>query len=74
MVKLPDNKHIIVDSKVSLVAYEAYINSEDPNIKSGYLKQHIDSIKTHIKGLSEKKYQHGSSFDTPDFVLLFYAY
>ncbi|MCD4790496.1 MAG: DNA recombination protein RmuC [Bacteroidales bacterium] len=71
VVKLPDNKHIIVDSKVSLIAYETYINAEDTDKNEIYLKQHIESIRNHIKGLSEKNYQNATLFDTPDFVLMF---
>jgi len=71
IVKLPDEKHIIIDSKVSLVAYEAFVNEEDLDKKEGFLKQHVDSIKTHVKGLSEKNYQSASLFDSPDFVLMF---
>ncbi|MBN2172807.1 MAG: DNA recombination protein RmuC [Bacteroidales bacterium] len=71
VVKLPDNKHIIIDSKVSLVAYESFINEDEPEIKENFLRQHIESIKNHIKGLSEKNYQNATLFDTPDFVLLF---
>lgn len=71
IVKLPENKHIIIDSKVSLIAYERFINSDDPDEKNALLKQHVDSIKSHIKGLSEKNYQNATLFDTPDFVLLF---
>lgn len=71
VVNLPDNKHIIIDSKVSLVAYEAFINDEDQDKRDIYLKQHIDSIRNHVKGLSEKNYPNASLFDTPDFVLLF---
>ncbi len=71
IVKLPENKHIIVDSKVSLVAYEAFVNMDDPDNKNALLKQHVDSIKNHVKGLSEKNYQNATLFDTPDFVLLF---
>jgi len=71
IVYLPDKKHIIIDSKVSLVAYEAFVNEEIADNKDGFLKQHIDSIKTHVKGLSEKSYQNATLFDTPDFVLLF---
>lgn len=71
VVNLPDNKHIIIDSKVSLVAYEAFINEDDDEKKERFLKQHIDSLKIHIKGLSEKNYQNATLYDTPDFVLLF---
>jgi DNA recombination protein RmuC len=71
IIKLPENKHIIIDAKVSLVAYEAYSSSDDPESQALFLKQHVESIKTHVKGLSEKNYQHAGGFDTPDFVLLF---
>ena len=71
IIKLPENKHIIIDSKVSLVAYEAFVNTDDPEEKNALLRQHVDSIKNHIKGLSEKNYQNATLFDTPDFVLLF---
>jgi len=71
VVKLPDNKHIIIDSKVSLTAYEAFVNSDDDASREKFLKQHINSIKNHVKELSEKSYQNAEIFDTPDFVLLF---
>jgi len=47
------------------------VNTDDNDKKDVYLKQHVDSIKTHVKGLSEKNYQNATLFDTPDFVLLF---
>ncbi|MBM3436029.1 MAG: DNA recombination protein RmuC, partial [Bacteroidetes bacterium] len=71
IVYLPENKHIIIDSKVSLVAYEAFTNDEDTGERENHLMQHIDSIKNHVKGLSEKNYINAASLDTPDFVLLF---
>ncbi len=71
IVRLPDNKHIIIDSKVSLVAYEAFSNAEDQESRDASLKLHIDSLKNHIKGLSDKNYTNVTLFDTPDFVLLF---
>ncbi len=71
VVKLPENKHIIIDSKVSLLAYEAFVNTEDVEKRPVLLKQHVESIKNHIKGLSDKNYQNATLFDTPDFVLLF---
>jgi len=71
IVKLPDEKHLIVDSKVSLVAYDNYINEEDEEIRKRSLKSHIESIREHIKGLSDKNYQSAASLDSPDFVLLF---
>jgi DNA recombination protein RmuC len=71
IIDLPDEKHIIVDAKVSLVAYENYVNTEDLSEQEQYLKAHILSIRNHIKGLSEKNYQSGVGLRTPDFVLLF---
>ncbi|MDP4291235.1 MAG: DNA recombination protein RmuC [Bacteroidota bacterium] len=71
VIRLPENKHIIVDSKVSLVAYEQYVSAELPDEKDRHMKAHIDSIRNHIKGLSEKSYQNAGGIDSPDFVLLF---
>jgi DNA recombination protein RmuC len=71
VINLPDNKHIIIDSKVSLLSYELYVNTENAEEKEKHIKAHVDSIKEHIKGLSKKNYQHGNTLDSPDFVLLF---
>jgi DNA recombination protein RmuC len=71
VIRLPENKHLIIDSKVSLLAYEHFISSEDQADKDRFMRQHVDSIRTHIRGLSEKGYQAAGEFDTPDFVLLF---
>ena len=71
VVLLPDNKHIVIDSKVSLVAYEAMVNSIDEEMRGKFLKAHLESVKSHIKGLSEKNYSTSPEFNTPDFVLLF---
>lgn len=71
VIMLPDDKHIIIDSKVSLTAYEAFINSEDENQKLIQLKSHVDSVRGHIKDLSSKNYQGLGDMNTPDFVLLF---
>ena len=70
VLHLPENKHIIVDSKVSLVAYERFVNADTPEDQAVALKEHITSIKNHIRGLSEKNYQnlYGVSLD---FVILF---
>ena len=70
IVHLPDNKHIIVDSKVSLVAYENFVNAPDDE-KDAYLKAHIVSLRNHIKGLGEKCYQNSPTLNSPDFVLMF---
>ena len=71
VINLPDNKHLIVDSKVSLIAYERAVNSENEEERSKHIKDHLLSLKTHIKGLSEKHYQSASKLNSPDFVLLF---
>jgi DNA recombination protein RmuC len=71
IIKLPDDKHIIIDSKVSLVAYEKYSNSEIEQNRLVNLKNHVLSIKSHVKKLSEKNYQTGIEVNSPDFVLLF---
>ena len=71
VIMLPDNKHIIVDSKVSLVAYEAYVNSTDAEGRDAFIKEHLSSVRNHVKLLSDKNYQSSTDFNTPDFVLLF---
>jgi DNA recombination protein RmuC len=71
IIHLPDKKHIIIDSKVSLTAFHSFVNTEDEHEQKKFLTQHLDSIKSHIKKLSEKKYESSESFITPDFVLLF---
>ena len=71
VINLPDGKKMIVDSKVTLTAYERYINEEDENLKSQYLKEHVASIKRHVEQLGEKNYQDLYHIESPDFVLLF---
>lgn len=71
IVNLPDEKNLIVDAKISLVAYERMVSAEDEEEKLAYLKQHLLSIKNHIDGLSAKNYQHLYAINSPDFVLLF---
>ena len=71
VIFLPDEKHIIVDSKVSLVAYEACVNAPDEESRTRFLKQHIESVRSHIKLLSDKSYQTANGYHSPDFVLLF---
>jgi DNA recombination protein RmuC len=71
VINLPDGKKMIVDSKVSLTAYEKYINEEDDNLKNGFLKEHVNSIKRHVEQLGDKNYQDLYQMESPDFVLLF---
>ncbi|MBE9600675.1 DNA recombination protein RmuC [Pedobacter sp. MC2016-24] len=71
IIDLPDDKHIIVDSKVSLVAYERLVTADTDEEREIQLKQHLISIKNHIQGLSGKNYQELHQINSPDFVLLF---
>jgi len=71
VVHLPEGKDVIIDSKVSLTAYERYCGGETAEDRDKSLKEHILSIKTHVKGLSEKKYDSIDSIRTLDFVLMF---
>jgi DNA recombination protein RmuC len=71
IILLPENKKIIIDSKVSLRAFERYINEEDAVLKKEALRDHLLSLKTHIKQLGEKDYSHLAEVNSPEFVLLF---
>ncbi|UFS63793.1 DNA recombination protein RmuC [Sulfurimonas sp. HSL-3221] len=71
VVFLPQERCVIIDSKVSLVAYEQFMSSDDPEQKAKALRQHLVSINAHIKGLSEKRYENLPGMRTLDFVLLF---
>ncbi len=71
IIYLPENKCIIIDSKVSLIAYEKYVSCDNDNEKLFALREHIASIKKHIKELSAKNYQNIYNITTLDFVLLF---
>jgi DNA recombination protein RmuC len=71
VLHLPDNKKMIIDSKVSLVAYERFVNEDDEDKRTLFLKEHINSLKRHIDQLSAKNYQDIYQIESPDFVLLF---
>lgn len=71
VVNLPEDKHIIIDSKVSLTAYEKYASAENDIDKEAAIKNHLLSIRSHIKGLGEKNYQTLYEIGSLDFVLLF---
>ncbi len=72
VIFLPDNKNLIIDSKVSLTAYERYTSAEDGSSeKEQALKEHIESLKSHIKLLSAKDYHTGLDLNSPDFTILF---
>lgn len=71
IIDLPDEKHLIVDSKVSLVAYERLVNCESEEEREAFAKEHIRSIKNHVMDLSSKNYHDLYQINSPDFVLLF---
>lgn len=71
VIHLPDHKKMIVDSKVSLRAYERFVNEEDPDERHLHLKQHLNDLKNHVQQLSAKNYQDLYEIESPDFVLLF---
>jgi DNA recombination protein RmuC len=70
IINLPDGKQLVIDSKVSLTAYERYTSTDDEE-QVHALKQHIASLRAHVKGLSSKNYQQLDGLTSPDFVLLF---
>lgn len=71
IIYLPENKKMIVDSKVSLTHYEQYVQAEDEAEKEQFLKMHIQSLNRHVEQLSAKKYEDIYDIESPDFVLLF---
>ena len=71
VINLPEDKHLIVDSKVSLTAYSEYMSAESDAAREGFLGRHIDSLRNHIKGLSEKKYESLYGLNSLDHVVLF---
>jgi DNA recombination protein RmuC len=71
LINLPDGKCLIIDSKVSLVAYERFVSSDDDAVRLLAVKEHVQSLRNHIKGLSDKNYQNLYGVKSLDFVLLF---
>lgn len=71
IIKLPEDKHVIVDAKVSLTAYERLAGATDEAARTAALAEFNTSVKAHIKGLSERRYQDATGLGTPDFVLMF---
>jgi DNA recombination protein RmuC len=71
IVQLPDNKQLIIDSKVSLVAYERFFSESDEVLRKQHIKAHVDSLRAHIKNLSSKNYQQLYQINSPDYLLLF---
>jgi DNA recombination protein RmuC len=71
VVHMPEDRHLIVDAKVSLKAYEEYANVETDHQRDSAMKRHLDSVRGHIKELSEKNYQQLYGLKSLDFVLMF---
>ncbi|WP_299495274.1 DNA recombination protein RmuC [uncultured Shewanella sp.] len=71
IVHLPDNKDVVIDAKMTLVAYERYFNSDDETIQNQAIKEHIIAVRQHIKGLSQKDYQTLHGLKSLDYVLMF---
>lgn len=71
VINLPDGKKMVVDSKVSLTAYERFVNEEDEPTKTAHLKEHLHSIRRHVEQLGSKNYHDLYQMESPDFVLLF---
>jgi len=71
LVELPETKHLVIDSKVSLKAYEDYVNCPDGLARVQHLEAHINCLRNHFRGLSAKRYQDLYDIATPDFVLMY---
>ena len=71
IIDLPDDKHLIIDSKVSLIAYERLVNADTEEERKLFAKAHVESIRNHVHGLSAKNYHDLQKINSPDFVLLF---
>jgi DNA recombination protein RmuC len=71
VILLPNDRNIVIDSKVSLTAYERFVNTENEDDKKSYLKEHIQSIKGHIKNLSSKNYNDLEDINAPDYLFIF---
>ena len=71
VIRLPEERHLVIDAKVSLLAYEEYATSEDEAVRAAARKRHLESIRAHVKGLSERNYQLLYGLKSLDFVLMF---
>jgi DNA recombination protein RmuC len=71
IVDLPDNKHLVIDSKVSLNCYEQQANSTDDLLRTKHLKAHLDCLRTHVRNLSAKRYHELYGINSPEFVLMY---
>lgn len=73
IIRLPDNKFLVLDSKVSLTAYSEYFEADDEDGQRRALKRHMDSIYGHIKTLSDRNYQNLYEINQPDYIMMFVA-
>jgi len=71
VVFLPDDKNIIIDSKVSLTAYESLVNADNDEDRERFTKEHVNSLRSHLKLLGDKNYQTAESLNSPELVLMF---
>jgi DNA recombination protein RmuC len=71
ILRLPDKRHMVIDSKVSLVDYVRFANAADPSERSASLRAHVEAVRGHIKDLAGKQYQDSGELFTPDYVLMF---
>ena len=71
ILRLPDARHLVIDSKVSLVAYERAVNATDETIRLSATREHAAAVRTHVEQLSAKQYEDTGKFITPDYVLMF---
>lgn len=71
IIDLPDDKHLIIDAKVSLIAYERLVNAETEEERKLYARAHVESLRNHVQGLSAKNYYDLNKLNSPDFVMLF---
>lgn len=71
IINLPEGKHLIIDSKVSLTAYEQFFHAENEPERIRHLKAHVDSLRQHLRGLSDKRYEQLYQIQSPDYLLLF---
>ncbi len=71
IIRLPENKNLIIDAKVSLVAFDRYMNEEDEEVQSHHLKEYLLSVRAHVKGLSDKNYHQLFDGGNLDYVLMF---
>lgn len=73
VIRMPEDRRLVVDAKVSLTAYEQYASAEDDPSREAALARHLESVRSHVKGLAAREYQELHGEDSPDFVLMFVA-